>query len=319
MTSSSRCGLLTASSAHITRKWAAITDTLFTSYKKCRRKAQQTSIIKCENGHAFFWHFNSNPPHAPRLTPHGRYWRLSSPSSCPLLFFCCSCLFNNIPDYYSQYRCCWWWSDTPDSLLLHLQKRNKQIKKRKQKPFGRLTCTITDPIVCVRGSMCESDERGRRGVEGWPWKRGQDNDSSSFFYYIISLKDTPHGDGEEKWRDSITQQEIWTWAVYLAWPIGWSISKQEVNAAYWPELQEVDLSRKREALRSLLLDIWMDIICFLHVHSYCFHLRWLSSFAHLYKMTHDVYWSLFVWLCVLLAFLSVIPSAVHLQIRLVED
>lgn len=28
---------------------------------------------------------------------------------------------------------------------------------------------------------------------------------------------------------------------------------------------------------------------FLHVHSYCFHLRLLSSFAHLYKMTHDVY------------------------------
>ncbi|KAG1945969.1 ephrin-B2 [Pimephales promelas] len=63
-TSSSHCGLLTASSAHITRKSAAITDTQFTSYRKCRRRAQRTSIIKCEHGHASFGRFN--PSHTPR-------------------------------------------------------------------------------------------------------------------------------------------------------------------------------------------------------------------------------------------------------------
>lgn len=169
------------------------------------------------------------------------------------------------------------------------------------------------------GACVNQTSGGEGGWEGGCEKRGQDNNSASFFYYIISLKDTTPGDGEEKWRDSIAQQEIWTWAVYLAWPIGWSISKQEVNAAYWPELQEVDLSMKREALRSLLLDIWMDIICFCTFTRTVFiyvsspHLltstKWLTMFT----------WSLFVWSCVLLAFLSVIPSAVHLQIRLVED
>lgn len=36
-------------------------------------------------------------------------------------------------------------------------------------------------------------------------------------------------------------------------------------------------------------------------------------------MTHNVYLKSFVWSYVLLAFLSVIPSEVHLQIHLVED
>lgn len=200
------------------------------------------------------------------------------------------------------------------------QTNKKKWQKRKQKPFGRLTCTITDPIVCVRGSVCESDEQGRGGVERVAVKREVKTMILPLFSTTSSPLKTHHMEMEKRSDvTSITQQEIWTWAVYLAWPIGWSISKQEVNAAYWPELQEVDLSRKREALRSLLLDIWMDIICFCTFTRTVFiyvcspHLltstKWLTMFT----------WSLFVWSCVLLAFLSVIPSAVHLQIRLVED
>lgn len=136
VTSSSHCGLLTASSAHITRKWAAITDTPFTSYRKCRRRAQRTSIIKCENRHASFGHFNSDPSHAPRWNPHKAASTPKLTLVLPPLIFCCSCLFYNIPDYYSQYRCCWWWSDAPDSLLLHLQKRNKQIENDKMETLS---------------------------------------------------------------------------------------------------------------------------------------------------------------------------------------
>ncbi len=70
--------------------------------------------------------------------------------------------------------------------------------------------------------------------------------------------------------------------------------------------------------------------------AYCWTFEWTSSVFCTFTRTVFIYvgsphlltstkwltmftWSLFVWSCVLLAFLSVIPSAVHLQIRLVED
>ncbi len=51
------------------------------------------------------------------------------PRPAPSYFLAVLVYFTILPDYYSQYRYCWWWSDTPDSLLLHLQKRNKQMIK----------------------------------------------------------------------------------------------------------------------------------------------------------------------------------------------
>lgn len=183
VTSSSHCGLLTASSAHITRKWAAITDTPFTSYRKCHRRAQRTSIIKCENRHASFGHFNSNPSHAPRWNPRRRHRRPSSPSSCPLLFFV-------VLVYFTIFLIITLNIDVADggvTLLIRCsctcknETNKSKMTKWKTETLLGLTCTILDTIVCVRGSVCESDERGEGGWGGGREKRGQENYSSSFF------------------------------------------------------------------------------------------------------------------------------------------
>lgn len=122
-------------------------------------------------------------------------------------------------------------------------------------PFGVDVHYIGYYSVCTRERVWIR-RAGRGGLRGWAWKER----SRKLFFLFFPLK-TQHVEMEKR-LDSITQQEIRTWAVYLAWLIGWSVTKQEVNAAHWSQLQEVDLTRKQEALRSVLLDIWMDIICF---------------------------------------------------------
>ncbi len=84
-----------------------------------------------------------------------------------------------------------------------------------------------------------------RGVEGVAVK----TEVKTVILPLVSTTSSPlktQRDGEEKWRDSITQQEIWTWAVYLAWPIGWSISKQEMNAAYCQSYRKWIYRRSRK-------------------------------------------------------------------------
>lgn len=66
-------------------------------------------------------------------------------------------------------------------------------------PFGGLTCTILDTIVCVYEGACVNQTSWERGVEGVGVKREvKKMILPLFFHYIISLKDTIHGDGKEK-------------------------------------------------------------------------------------------------------------------------
>ncbi len=158
---------------------------------------------------------------------------------------------------------------------------------------------------------------GEGGWGGGRENRGQDSDSSSFFYYIISLIDT------KRWRREVTWQYHTARNMNLSCLFSladWLIHLETGNeCSLLPELQEVDLSRKQKALRSLLLDIWMDIICF------CTFTRTVFIYVSSPYLLTSTKWltmftlSLFVWSFVLLAFLFVIPSAVHLQICLVED
>lgn len=152
--------------------------------------------------------------------------------------------------------------------------KTKQIENDKMEngnPFGGLTCTILDTIVCVRGSVCESDERGEGGWRGGREKRGQENDSSSFFHYIISLKDTTRGDGKETWQYHTARNKNLSCLFSLA---DWLI-RRKTGSECSPLVTATGSGFNEKAGSSPeRTDGHLNgHHLFLHVHSYCFHLR----------------------------------------------